>query len=283
MDLVLDTLWPTRHVAAVAYGLQWLVFLCHAMPYQSERLYDLTGAVTYFSCTMLSLALQADVNFRYLGQRQQLVSLCFLIWSGRLGLFLFSRIQRDGVDRRFNRIRYKPVLFLAAWMMQGTWCYLVGLSTYLLNTRTTHPSPLTLVDAIGFVVWAVGLSIQAIADGQKRAFRLDPGNKDEFIRHGLWAISRHPNYFGELVLHTGLAIVAANGLEKGRVLAVVPPLFTSMLLLFVSGIPPLEKHAEKKWGDRPDYREYVKCTGILVPYPSSFFVAAPVKPAAKAQ
>jgi steroid 5-alpha reductase family enzyme len=148
--------------------------------------------------------------------------------------------------------------------------YLVGLPAYLLNTRKVTAPPLSWVDALGFLVWAGGLAVQAVADGQKSKFRQDSRNKEAFITSGLWALSRHPNYLGEIVLHCGLALVAANGLPAGeRTLAIVPPFFTAMLLLCVSGVPPLEKHAFQKWGHLPAYQRYVATTGILLPYPSA--------------
>ncbi|KAJ1628202.1 hypothetical protein T492DRAFT_595023 [Pavlovales sp. CCMP2436] len=271
----LGGLWPTRYVAAGAYGIQWAVWALHAAPNQSERFYDLTGSLTYMTCTLASLLLNGENNLVWLGQRQQLVSLCLLIWSGRLGLFLFGRIKRDGgVDRRFNRIRSRPLLFLVAWTIQGTWVYLVGLPAYLLNTRDAAPSPLTWVDYVGLAVWASGLLLQGVADGQKSAFRAEPRNRDAFITSGLWALSRHPNYLGEITLHCGLALVAANGLPAGeRVLAVAAPLFTSMLLLLVSGLPPLEKHAQQKWGQDPAFQKYTAETAVLLPYVSSVFRA----------
>jgi hypothetical protein len=119
---MVSALWPTRHVAALAYGMQWVVFALHAAPYQSERFYDITGSLTYMACTLTSLLLNAEFNLGPSGRRQQLVSLCLLIWSGRLGYFLFSRIGRDGVDRRFNRMRTRPLLFLVAWNIQVRRC-----------------------------------------------------------------------------------------------------------------------------------------------------------------
>lgn len=175
-----------------------------------------------------------------------------------------------------------PRRTVCAAALQGLWVYLVGLPAYLLNTRSALPPPLTVVDALGLAVWALGLSVQAVADSQKSAFRKITQNRDAYIDTGLWAISRHPNYLGEITLHSGLALVAANGLPAGeRTLAIVPPLFTAMLLLFVSGVPPLEKHASAKWGHLPAYREYVARTGILVPYPSSLLGARTRKQKAK--
>jgi steroid 5-alpha reductase family enzyme len=167
-------------------------------------------------------------------------------------------------------VPFRPPVALARCGAQGTWVYLVGLPAYLLNTRSQAPIALTWVDATGFGVWAAGLVCQAIADGQKARFREAAANRDAFIRSGMWALSRHPNYLSEIVLHCGLALVAANGLPAGeRRLAVVPPLFTAMLLLCVSGVPPLEKHAVQNWGHLPEYQAYVARTGILLPYPSS--------------
>lgn len=153
---------------------------------------------------------------------------------------------------------------------QATWVYLVGLPAYLLNTRAAPPTPLGAADYAGFAIWAAGLAIQALADSQKSAFRRVPANRDAYIDRGLWGLSRHPNYLGEIGLHSGLALVAASGLPAGeRALAVVPPLFTAMLLLLVSGVPPLEKHAQQKWGHLPDFQAYTRETGVLLPYPSS--------------
>lgn len=267
---LLDALWPTRHVAALAFAIQWVVFALHAGPRQSEHYYDLTGAVTFHACTLVSFFTHPEQNLGARGARQQLVSLCILIWSGRLGAFLFARIKRDGADRRFARIKKVPLLFLAAWNMQGSWVYCVGLPAYLLNTCGSPAAPLGWVDTVGFAVWAIGLALEAIADAQKAKFRSEPRNRDTFICTGLWAISRHPNYLFDIVLHLGLALVAFNGLPPSqRMFAAVAPAFTVTFLTCISGIPPLEKSAAKRWGHLDEYKMYVRDTGVLLPRLSS--------------
>jgi steroid 5-alpha reductase family enzyme len=102
-----------------------------------------------------------------------------------------------------------------------------------------------------------------VADRQKSAFRSDPANAGRFISSGLWAWSRHPNYFGEIVLWVGVALIALPVLSGWQHVTLVSPLFVYLLLTRISGIPPLERRAEEKWGDDPAYRAYVERTPVL--------------------
>jgi len=263
------SLWPTRYILGIAFGMQYSIFALHAAPRQSERFYDLTGSLSFIVCTVVSFCSRSE-NFSSSGRRQQVVSVCLLIWSGRLGYFLFGRINRDGVDRRFNRTRHNPFLFFIVWTLQGIWVSCVGLPVFLLNTRPSESTHLGMLDAIGLCTWAAGFALQAVADAQKGAFRASGLNKEDFISTGLWSISRHPNYLGEIVLQCGLGLVATGGLPPGEwALAAVSPVFSALLLTCLSGLPPLEKHARKTWGGHAEYRRYVQETAILVPYPSS--------------
>ena len=112
-----------------------------------------------------------------------------------------------------------------------------------------------------------GFSIEIVADRQKSAFRADPANAGRFISSGLWAWSRHPNYFGEIVLWFGIAILAWPALAGWQLATLVSPLFVYVLLTKGSGIPPLETRAEERWGDDPAYRAYVERTPVLWPRP----------------
>jgi steroid 5-alpha reductase family enzyme len=106
--------------------------------------------------------------------------------------------------------------------------------------------------------------LEVISDQQKRTFRKNPENLDKFIVHGLWAWSRHPNYFGEILLWFGIAIIALPTLEGWRYITLISPLFVYLLLTRVSGLPMLESAANKKWGDNPKYLSYKKNTPLLV-------------------
>ena len=116
---------------------------------------------------------------------------------------------------------------------------------------------------IGFLLWILGFAIEILADNQKKIFRENPSNKGKFISSGLWAWSRHPNYFGEIILWLGIAIIAFPSMEGGEFLGLISPLFVYVLLTKISGIPMLEKSSDNKWGLEEDYIKYKKTTPIL--------------------
>jgi steroid 5-alpha reductase family enzyme len=111
----------------------------------------------------------------------------------------------------------------------------------------------------------VGFALEAVADQQKRRFRERPENAGRFIATGLWAWSRHPNYFGEILLWTGVALVALPALDGWQLATLLSPVFVTLLLTRVSGVPLLEERADARWGDDPEYLAYKKRTPLLVP------------------
>lgn len=118
---------------------------------------------------------------------------------------------------------------------------------------------------IGLLLWAIGFAIEVIADRQKSAFRADPANRDTFISTGLWSRSRHPNYFGEILLWIGVAVITLPVLQGWQWVGLVSPVFVALLITRVSGVPLLEAKAEAKWGDQADYQEYRRTTPVLIP------------------
>jgi len=189
----------------------------------------------------------------------------------RLGSFLYARILRDGKDERFNRIKQNWLSFLGAWTVQAVWVMLVELPVILINLAddaSTPTSPLLVaVDVACLLLWAAGFLIEATADAQKMVFRSDPANKSRYITDGLWAYSRHPNYFGEILMWTAMATaVSAAGLfrkDTSMLYSFVSPAFTALLLLKVTGVPMVEAAGEHKWGDDPAYRHYMENTSKL--------------------
>eukprot|EP00927_Polykrikos_kofoidii_P032761 TRINITY_DN27805_c0_g1_i1.p1 TRINITY_DN27805_c0_g1~~TRINITY_DN27805_c0_g1_i1.p1 ORF type:complete len:336 (-),score=28.37 TRINITY_DN27805_c0_g1_i1:104-1012(-) len=259
-------------VAAICFCIQWFVYAVHAAPLRSDKYFDFTGACTYAVAVVYSFV-SSDGGPWSATWRRIFVSAAVLCWCGRLGTFLFRRIRRDGHDRRLNKFKANRLLFLGTWNMQGSWCFFVGLPAYMLNClpALASPQPLAATDIIGLTVWAAGWVLQIVADNQKYAFRNDPTNKERFICTGLWAWSRHPNYFGEMSLWCGLALIAQRDLygygALTRCLVGVSPVFTVGLLSFVSGLPLLERYADKKWGGDPAYVAYKRRTPLLLPFP----------------
>ena len=243
--------------ALLAFGLQWLAFV-PAYLRQTEKFYDLTGSITYISCMALALALSGPVDARSL-----LLAACVLVWAARLGSFLFARIQQDGSDSRFDAIKPNPLRFFLTWSLQGLWVLLTAAAA-LAAISAGEDVALTLVDAIGAGLWLLGFAIEAIADRQKRVFRAAAGS-GEFIQTGLWSRSRHPNYFGEILLWFGVAILALPALQGWQLATLISPLFVYLLLTRVSGVPLLEKKSDKKWGGQVEYEAYKARTPVLLP------------------
>ena len=244
--------------AALAFAVQWVVFVPSYMA-QTEHYYDLTGSLTYLSLVIATLLLAGSFDARSI-----VLALLVSIWTLRLASFLFLRIKRRGVDERFDNIKPFFSRFLMAWTLQGLWVFLT-LSAALAAMTSTTPEPLEPLGVAGMVVWTLGLAIEAVSDRQKRLFRQDPANAGRFITTGLWAWSRHPNYFGEVVLWLGIALIAFPALSGWQYVTLISPLFVYFLLTRVSGIPPLESRAEERWGNDPEFRAYKARTPALFP------------------
>ncbi|XP_043939760.1 uncharacterized protein LOC122811769 [Protopterus annectens] len=244
--------------AAVDFGIQWVLWVVAAL-LRTERFYDLAGSGTFLLLVHLS---RRHTNTNYL--RQNVQTGMVTAWSFRLGLFLFLRIMKEGKDQRFNGVRDSPGTFFMYWTIQGVWIFVTLLPTLMLNLEKKD-KPLGFQDYLGWGLWTVGFITEAVADQQKWKFRSDPENAGKFIRSGLWAYSRHPNYMGEILQWTGLFISASSVLSGVQYISIVSPLFIWYLLNYVSGIPILEQHAMKKWGSDPAFQDYIRNTPVLWP------------------
>lgn len=253
--------WPVFALCgAVAFLINWVVFV-HAYTAQTEHFFDLTGSLTYLSLVALGFALSGEADARSL-----LVAGLVILWAGRLGSFLFFRVRRDGGDGRFDRIKVSFVRFLMAWTLQGLWV-LLTLACALAAITTASAKPLGAFAFVGLGIWVVGFAIEVIADRQKSEFRSRPENQGRFIESGLWAWSRHPNYFGEITLWVGIAVMAFPVLGGWQYATLISPVFVAVLLTRISGIPLLDARAKKAWGDEPTYQAYRSRTPALIPRP----------------
>lgn len=244
----------------IAFAIQWVVYI-HAWLNRTEKYFDLTGALTYISITALLLIITPGVDARAL-----LLGALVVIWALRLGTFLFRRVSRAGKDDRFDKLKTSFFRFLNVWTIQGLWVTFTAAAAWVGITSSERVG-LDAFAIVGALVWAVGFGIEAIADLQKSRFNADPANKGRFINTGLWSKSRHPNYFGEILLWVGVAIIAIPVLSGWQWVAIISPLFVTLLLTRVSGVPLLEKKADTRWGGQADYEAYKKNTPVLIPRP----------------
>ncbi len=246
--------------AAIAYAINWIAFVPAAIS-KTEHYYDLVGGITYITVIVSAVLLAGDLDLRAM-----LAAGMVMVWALRLASFLFIRISKAGKDGRFDELKTNPAGFLMAWTVQALWVLLTAAAALAIITGGVR-EPIGIVGIVGLAIWSLGMVIEIVADRQKSAFKNDPANKGAFISSGLWAWSRHPNYFGEITLWTGMAILALPVLDGWRWATLISPIFVAFLLIRVSGIPLLEARADERWGGDEAYEAYKRRTPVLVPRP----------------
>ena len=247
-----------KFLISMAVLIQFLIFLPSFL-FQTEKFYDLTGSLTYISVTSIAyFSLDNPTTI------DTILYLYVIVWAGRLGIFLFRRINKDGKDERFDKAKKKFFWFLQYWMGQAAWVvFSAGAS--ILAILSPVEAELEVLAFIGIFLWWSGFLIEVISDYQKRKFRETSDPKTEFISTGLWARSRHPNYFGEITLWVGMAVISLSSLSGIEyVTAVVSPLFVYLLLRKAEGVPMLERIADERYGELSDYQEYKANTPVLM-------------------
>lgn len=242
----------------MAFAINWIAFL-PAFIFQTEKYFDLTGSISYISVIVIGVLFSPAWDARTF-----IVGILVLIWAARLGTFLFKRILKEGKDGRFDELKPNFLSYLIVWTLQGLWVSLT-LSAALVIVTTSIKKPLGIFALVGITIWLIGFLIEVVADAQKSKWRSNTENKGKFINVGLWSKSRHPNYFGEIMIWMGIAIIALPVLHTWQFFTLISPVFVTILLTRISGVPILEKRADEKWGGLDDYEEYKKNTPVLIP------------------
>ena len=243
----------------LVFLIQWVAYI-PAYLFQTEKFYDLTGSLTYLTViwfVYLSSNQAGEVNFQNL-----IVTVLISIWAIRLGSFLFSRIHKDGEDKRFRSIKTSPSQFFMTWTLQGMWVSICSMCA-ITGISSSEGLVLNPLFYLGFILFVIGFSIEVIADHQKTVFRAIKENKDKFISTGLWSKSQHPNYFGEILLWSSVAIMSFSSLSGTQYLTMISPIFTYVLLVYISGVRMLDDMGNKKWGHLEKYKQYKQNTPVL--------------------
>lgn len=237
-----------------------MVFFIFAATFKTDKVTDLTYSLSFF---ILAPALFST------GSRmveQWLITAAIMLWAFRLGSYLFRRILKIKKDDRFDDKRGKFLSFLGFWIIQTLAVWLIMLPNSIFLT-SDNPKTLPLFSLTGGLLFLTGLIIETVSDSQKFRYRNDSKNKGHWVDQGLWKYSRHPNYFGEILLWWGLFVVVIPSLSSWTWLTLLGPLSITLLLLFVSGIPLLEKSASKKYGEKPGFKQYLQNSRLLLPLP----------------
>lgn len=244
---------------SLALGINLALFV-PAFFYKTDKLTDLSYTLSF---------LFVGVTLFVLSEQTLLHAVLFLmiaLWAFRLGGYLFIRIRKTKRDKRFDGVRESFPRFLKFWVLQGLSVFIILLPSIPFFSKGA--TVLTMLGGIGIAVWCFGFVIEAIADYQKYTFINDPENSGTWIAKGLWKYSRHPNYFGEILVWSGIYLYVLSHLGiLATVVGVVSPLYIAYIILFQTGIPTVEKSADERWGDNPAYQAYKKRTSILIPLP----------------
>ena len=249
---------------AMCSSLILLVHLFVFIPswiYKTEHYFDLTGSVSYVGAVGCAYYFNTDSTIR-----QTVLASLIAIWALRLGTFLFLRVKRIGKDVRFDRLKQNFLRFAMTWCLSALWVILTAAAA-LATLTTEGQSGVDIFMVVGILIWIVGFTFEAVSDMQKNTFRADPKNEHRLIASGLWAWSRHPNYFGEIILWFGIAIIAFPALSGLNYATLLSPVFVWFLLTKISGVPLLEAKAEKQWENDLKYIAYRNATPRLVPHP----------------
>lgn len=190
-----------------------------------------------------------------------LVNFLVMVWGGRLAKHIYSRNKDKPEDYRYLEWRntwknFYLRSFLQIFMLQGLLMYIISLPVIFINLETEVWG---LVDIVGIAIWVIGFWFESTADKQLREFVQDSRNKGKLMDQGLWKYSRHPNYFGEVTMWWGIWLVSIS--STGWWTFVGPGLIT-FLIIFVSGVPLLEK----KFEGRKDWEIYKKKTSVFIPW-----------------
>jgi len=244
--------------------VHWIIFIPSFLA-KTEKFYDITGTLAYIIILYTASALTSYSSGISLELRTKIIIGMVSFWAIRLGVFLFIRVLRVGEDRRFREAKKSFSKYLVWWTMSGLWVFLTTANalTLIINNKKLDNKFLFY---FGVIIWIIGIVFEIVADEQKRRFRLNKNNKGSFICTGLWSVSRHPNYFGEIILWIGIAIISLPTLHGFQYVTLISPVFIYFLLTRISGVNLLEDSADKKWGEQPEYIKYKKNTSILVPF-----------------
>mgnify|MGYP006072830843 FL=1 len=254
LSLVQDTV-------LIVFAIQWVLFI-PAYLFRTEKFFDLAGSVTYiFAVSFVFYKSNDDLLSYDIGSL--ILSMVIIFWALRLGSFLFLRIKKAGEDKRFKEIKTSPTRFFMTWSLQGMW---VSLCSACALTALANPNGIqtNLLFYFGLFIFLSGFILEIIADTQKSKFRSNTKNKNLFINTGLWSFSRHPNYLGEIILWLGISIMSISALNEWQYVTLISPVFTYVLLVYISGVRLLEESGKEKWGHLEEYKKYLKNTPSLL-------------------
>jgi steroid 5-alpha reductase family enzyme len=236
-----------------------LLFFVFAALKKTDQVTDLSYGLSFVLLAILTY-LQIKGSLQAM-----LLTIVISIWGVRLAGFLFMRIRKLKKDARFDGIREKFWKFAQFWLLQGVSIWVIMLAALVFYSKNLNTITLNPLAYVFLGVAVLGIILETIADNQKFAYKNDAKHSGHWADVGLYKFSRHPNYLGELLMWWGVFGFIAPTLMGWEWLTIISPLYISLLLLHVTGIPTTEKRNDKIYANNKEYGEYKKRTGLLLP------------------
>lgn len=248
------------------YSLLPMISLAFIFWLVSVRKHDVSIVDSLWSLLFLAAASYYLWILDEISLRAQIIYALVLIWSIRLSTYITLRHVGQGEDHRYQRIRANnqpgfafKSLYLV-FILQACLAWIISLPLFF---AMTSASALGILDYLGIGFWVCGMLFEATADQQLYRFKQQASNKGKLLTRGLWAYSRHPNYFGEFLVWWGFYLLALSATDAvGGAIAIISPLIMSLLLLRVSGVALLERSMRLK----PGYEQYMQNTSAFIPW-----------------
>lgn len=232
--------------------IQWC-FASIAILWKTDKVTDLSYGLTFVVCVLWLFFSYGD------SLMDVTLTLVICLRGVRLAGYLFVRILAIGTDKRFDGIREKPRSFGKFWLLQAVIIILLLLPTVIVMWKDTVG--FQVLSMMGTLVSLGWIAVQTLADFQKYQYKRQ--NPHHRVDTGLWKKSRHPNYFGEMLMRWWVFVACIPVLSGREYLSVISPLSITRILLFVTWIPPLEEQWEKKYWDQKEFQDWKEKTNIL--------------------
>jgi steroid 5-alpha reductase family enzyme len=245
--------------SALVILIYFLVMFVIAQAIRNNSIVDMAWGPGFVLVTLF-----AYFSSDRLTMRGTVALILITIWGVRLAYHIVKRNWGKPEDFRYANWRKEwgkwviPRAFFQVFMLQGIFMFVVVLPVLLI--QSSNMPGFGILEAVGVFVWLAGFFFESVGDRQMREFKSDPGNKGKIIETGLWKYTRHPNYFGEATMWWGLWLIAIP--VPYGFLGIISPITITFLLLFVSGVPMLEK----KYRGRPDFEAYASRTNAFFPW-----------------